>query len=137
MLSDNVGTVIPGYVSAINAGLTTMTILPYEAATVGAVAGFNTDDDASGNTASVFVYGSEFGKGKNGLGIDGKLNTFAAVEPSFQSVRNNMIILKDTYRNSVSDATAIVWVKVSGEGCQNGSSGFLNTTGEQRARVGD
>ena len=53
MLSDNNSTVIPGYVSAIASNLTTMTILPYEAATVGAVVGFDTDDDASGNTASV------------------------------------------------------------------------------------
>jgi len=137
MLSDNVGTVIPGYVSAINAGLTTMTILPYEAATVGAVAGFNTDTDSSANTASVFVYGSEFGKGKNGLGIDGKLNTFAAVEPSFQSFRNKMIILKDTYRISGSDASAIGWVEVSGEEGQNGYYWYLKANGDTMARFAD
>jgi len=137
MLSDNNSTVIPGYVSAINAGLTTMTILPYEAATVGAVAGFDTDDDASGNTASVFVYGSEFGKGTNGLGIDGKTNTFAAVEPTFQSFRNKMIILKDTYRISGSDASAIGWVEVSGEDGQNGYYWYLKANGDTMSRFAD
>ena len=137
VLSDNVGTVIPGYVSAIASDLTTMTILPYEAATVGAVAGFNTDTDSSGNSASVFVYGSEFGKGTNGLGIDSKTNTFAAVEPSFQSFRNKMMILKDTYRVSGSDASAIGWVEVSGEEGQNGYYWYLKANGDTMARFAD
>jgi len=137
MLSDNVGTVIPGYVSDIAANLTTMDILPYEAATVGAQATFQTTNDSSGNTASVFVYGSEFGKGKNGLGIDGKTNTFAAVEPSFQSFRNKMIILKDTYRISGSDASAIGWVEVSGEEGQNGYYWYLKANGDTMARFAD
>ena len=137
VLSDNAGTVIPGYVSAVAADLTTMTILPYEAATVGAVSGFLTDDDDSGNTASVFVYGSEFGKGQNGLGIDGKTNTFAAVEPSFKSFRNKMIILKDTYRISGSDAAQIGWVEVSGEEGQNGYYWYLKANGDTMARFGD
>ena len=136
LLSDNKGTVIPGYVSAIAADLTTMTILPYEAATVGAVSGFLTDSDGT-NSASVFVYGSEFGKGTNGLGIDGKTNTFAAVEPSFQSFRNKMIIIKDTYRVSGSDASAIGWVEVSGEEGQNGYYWYLKANGDTMARFAD
>ena len=136
LLSDNKGTVIPGYVSAIASDQTTMTILPYEAATVGAVSGFLTDDDGT-NSASVFVYGSEFGKGTNGLGIDGKTNTFAAVEPSFQSFRNKMIIIKDTYRVSGSDASAIGWVEVSGEEGQNGYYWYLKANGDTMARFAD
>jgi len=136
LLSDNKGTVIPGYVSAIAADWTTMTILPYEAATVGAVTGFLTDTDGT-NSASVFVYGSEFGKGTNGLGIDGKTNTFAAVEPSFQSFRNKMVIIKDTYRVSGSDASAIGWVEVSGEEGQNGYYWYLKANGDTMARFAD
>ena len=137
VLSDNKGVVIPGYVSAIAADQTTMTILPYEAATVGAVSGFQTDTDAAGNSASVFVYGSEFGKGTNGLGIDGKTNTFAAVEPSFQAFSNQMIIMKDTYRVSGSDAAAIGWVEVSGEEGQNGYYWYLKANGDTMARFAD
>jgi len=136
LLSDNKGTVIPGYVSAIAADWTTMTILPYEAATVGDVSGFLTDTDGT-NSASVFVYGSEFGKGTNGLGIDGKTNTFAAVEPSFQSFRNKMVIIKDTYRVSGSDASAIGWVEVSGEEGQNGYYWYLKANGDTMARFAD
>ena len=137
VLSDNKGTVIPGYVSAIASDLTTMTILPYEAATVGAVATFQTTDDAGTNTASLFVYGSEFGKGTNGLGIDGKTNTFASVEPAFQSFTNKMIILKDTYRVSGSDAAQIGWVEVSGEEGQNGYYWYLKSNGDTMARFSD
>jgi hypothetical protein len=136
VLSDNKGVVIPGYVSAIASDQTTMTILPYEAATVGAVSGFQTDDDGT-NSASVFVYGSEFGKGTNGLGIDGKTNTFAAVEPSFQSFANQMIIMKDTYRVSGSDAAAIGWVEVSGEDGQNGYYWYLKANGDTMSRFAD
>jgi hypothetical protein len=136
VLSDNKGVVIPGYVSAIASDQTTMTILPYEAATVGAVSGFQTDDDGT-NSASVFVYGSEFGKGTNGLGIDGKTNTFAAVEPSFQAFSNQMIIMKDTYRVSGSDAAAIGWVEVSGEEGQNGYYWYLKANGDTMARFAD
>jgi hypothetical protein len=136
VLSDNKGVVIPGYVSAIASDQTTMTILPYEAATVGAVTGFQTDDDGT-NSASVFVYGSEFGKGTNGLGIDGKTNTFAAVEPSFQSFSNQMIIMKDTYRVSGSDAAAIGWVEVSGEDGQNGYYWYLKANGDTMSRFAD
>ena len=136
VLSDNKGVVIPGYVSEVAANLTTMKILPYEAATVGAVSGFQTDDDGT-NSASVFVYGSEFGKGTNGLGIDGKTNTFAAVEPSFQSFTNKMIIMKDTYRVSGSDAAAIGWVEVSGEDGQNGYYWYLKANGDTMARFAD
>ena len=61
VLSDNRGSVVPCYVSAIAANLTTLTVLPYEAATVGAIPAFQTTNDAAGNTCTFFVYGYEFG----------------------------------------------------------------------------
>jgi len=137
VLSDNRGSVVPCYVSAIAANLTTLTVLPYEAATVGAIPAFQTTNDAAGNTCTFFVYGSEFGKGTNGLGLDGKTNTFAAVEPSFQSFTNKMLILKDTYRVSGSDAAQIGWVEVSGEEGQNGYYWYLKSNGDTMARFSD
>jgi len=137
VLSDDNGAVIPGYVSAIAADLTTATILPYEAATVGAVTGFDTYTDDTGNTASLFVYGSEFNKGTNGMGLGGGTNDFAAVEPSFKSFSNKMTIIKDTYRVTGSDASAIGWIEVSGEQGQNGYLWYLKAEGDTRARFTD
>ena len=137
LLSDNVDTVIPCYVSAIASDQTTMTLLPYEAATVGAVANFGTTDDSGTNTASCFVYGSEFNKGTNGMGLGGGTNDFQSVEPSFKSFRSKMLILKDTYRVSGSDASQIGWVEVSGEAGQNGYLWYLKANGDTMARFGD
>ena len=137
LLSDNVDTVIPCYVSAIASDQTTATLLPYEAATVGAVSGFGTSDDAGANTASLFVYGSEFNKGTNGMGLGGGTNDFQSVEPSFKSFRSKMLILKDTYRVSGSDASQIGWVEVSGEEGQNGYLWYLKAEGDTRARFAD
>jgi hypothetical protein len=137
LLSDNVDTVIPCYVSAIASDQTTATLLPYEAATVGAVSGFGTSDDSGSNTASMFVYGSEFNKGTNGMGLGGGTNDFQSVEPSFKSFRSKMLILKDTYRVSGSDASQIGWVEVSGEEGQNGYLWYLKANGDTMARFGD
>ena len=114
LLSDNVDTVVPCYVSAIAADQTTATLLPYEAATVGAVAGFGTTDDAGGNTASLFVYGSEFKKGTNGM--QGSLEADDII------FENSPIIIKDKYAVSGSDMAQIGWIEVTTE---NGASGYL------------
>ena len=137
LLSDNINTVIPCYVSAIASDLTTCTLLPYEAATVGAVSGFSTATDSGSNTASLFVYGSEFNKGTNGMGLGGGTNDFQSVEPSFKSFRAKMLIMKDTYRVSGSDASQIGWVEVSGEEGQNGYLWYMKANGDTMARFGD
>ena len=137
LLSDNINTVIPCYVSAIASDLTTCTLLPYEAATVGAVSGFGTATDSGSNTASLFVYGSEFNKGTNGMGLGGGTNDFQSVEPSFKSFRSKMLIMKDTYRVSGSDASSIGWVEVSGEEGQNGYLWYMKANGDTMARFGD
>lgn len=63
---------------------------------------------------SIFVYGSEFGKGTNGMA--GGLKS----EPSFKE--NSPIIIKETAEFNGSELTQIGWVEVSTE---NGGSGYL------------
>lgn len=65
-------------------------------------------------TVSVFVYGSEYKKGTNGM--DGSLEA----QPDIYE--NNPIILKDNYTVSGSDMAQIGWIEVTTE---NGASGYL------------
>lgn len=62
----------------------------------------------------VFVYGSEFGKGTNGMA--------ESVDAGFQQYSNKPIIIKDKYSINGSDTAQIGWVEVTTE---NGASGYL------------
>lgn len=63
---------------------------------------------------SVFVYGSEFKKGTNGM--------TGSLEAQPDIYENNPIIIKDNYTVSGSDMAQIGWVEVTTE---NGASGYL------------
>jgi hypothetical protein len=76
-----------------------------------------------------FVYGSEFSKGGAGRA--------KAIEPQFKSLSNQMMILKDLYEVSGSDASQIGWVEVSGEDGQNGYMWYLKAAGDTRTRFAD
>ena len=65
-------------------------------------------------TVTVFVYGSEFKKGSNGME--------GAIEAESEIFENTPIILKDKYSVSGSDMAQIGWVEVTTE---NGASGYL------------
>jgi len=132
VLSDNQTspTVIKCYISAVASDNTTCTAIPYTgAATVGAVSGFDTTDDTSSNTCDFFVYGSEFKKGTSGMSN--------AVQPSFGSLTNKPIIIKDKYEVSGSDASQIGWVEVTGEAGQTGYLWYLKAEGDTRQRFED
>ncbi len=132
VLSDNqtTPTIIKCYVSAVAADNTTLTVVPYSGgATVGAVTGFDTVDDAEANTCSFFVYGSEFKKGQAGM--------TGSVTPEFESFTNKPIILKDKFEVSGSDASQIGWVEVSGEGGQSGYLWYMKAEGDTRVRFED
>jgi hypothetical protein len=73
--------------------------------------GTNSNDDT---LVSVFVYGSEFKKGSNGM--------VGALEAPADDKSNNPIIIKDKYSVSGSDMAQIGWVEVTTE---NGASGYL------------
>ena len=77
----------------------------------------------------LFVFGSEYEKGKNGRG--------AVNAPAFRSYANQPIILKDKYEVSGSDASAVGWVEVSGEEGQNGYLWYLKAAGDTKARFTD
>ena len=88
----------------------TFTVKAYGGATIDA-AGLST---GTGVTVKVFVYGSEFGKGTDGMS--------GSIDAGFQQFSNSPIIIKDKYSISGSDAAQIGWVEVTTE---NGASGYL------------
>jgi hypothetical protein len=75
------------------------------------------------------VYGSEFKKGTSGM--------TGAVTPSFASLSNKPIIIKDKYEVSGSDASQIGWVEVTGENGQSGYLWYLKAEGDTRTRFED
>ena len=119
------GKIDNAYVSAVNAGATTLTLKRYGAAAF----------DTSGNTftnnetVTLFVIGSEFAKATAGMS--------GAVTPSFKSFTNKPIILKDKYEVSGSDASQIGWVEITGENGQSGYLWYLKAEGDTRTRFED
>jgi len=69
---------------------------------------------AAGVACDIFVYGSEFNKGTNGM-----LGSLEADDFIFD---NKPIIIKDKYNVSGSDMAQIGWIEVTSE---NGASGYL------------
>jgi len=82
-----------------------------------------------GTGVKVFVYGSEYKKGTD--------TTAVSIEPSFTSLSNKPIIIKDKYEVSGSDASQIGWVEVTTEGGDSGYLWYLKGEGETRLRFED
>lgn len=80
------------------------------------VAYYEAGGQTFGTTATVtaFVYGSEFGKGTEGM--------VESLESSDEIFENSPIIIKDKYAVSGSDMAQIGWVEVTTE---NGATGYL------------
>lgn len=78
---------------------------------------------------SLYVYGSEFAKGTNGM--DGSLEAVPTIR------ENNPIIIKDKYAVNGSDMTQIGWVEVSSEGGGSGYLWYLKSEHETRLRYDD
>lgn len=114
-----------GIVTAI--ATDTITVAIYDAAGLPAVAGLSAGDN-SGTDLDVFVYGSEFKKGSNGME--------GALEAPFDEKSNTPIIIKDKYSVSGSDMAQIGWVEVEGD---NGSGylWYLKSEHETRLRFED
>lgn len=81
------------------------------------------------DSASLFVYGSEFGKATSGM--------TGAITPQHKSLTNKPIILKDKYEISGSDASQIGWVEVTGESGQTGYLWYIKAEGDTRSRFED
>ena len=113
------------------------------------VVSYNADDSviANGtNNCRVFVYGSEFEKGRSYLTAAGYTDAGAygtatdsrgANEPKFKTYSNKPIILKDYYEVSGSDTSKIGWVEVTTEGGQGGYLWYLKAESETRLRFTD
>jgi hypothetical protein len=82
-----------------------------------------------GANNSLFVYGSEFPKGTNGMA--------GAIEPQLSTFTNSPIILKDNYELSGSDVAQIGWVEVATEDGQSGYLWYLKAESETRLRFSD
>jgi len=103
----------------------TFTVVPYTQAAMDTASGTTFTDGA----VTGFVFGSEFKKGKDGH--------VKGLEPSFKSLENKPVIIKDLYEVSGSDASAIGWIEVSGEEGQNGYMWYLKANGDTMARFTD
>ena len=105
----------------------TFTVVPYTQAAVNST-GTGTVTFTNGAVTG-FVFGSEFKKGQPAHE--------KALEPSFASLENKPVIIKDLYEVSGSDASAIGWIEVSGEEGQNGYMWYLKANGDTMARFTD
>ena len=90
-------------------------------------------------TATLLVIGSHFGKGQSysdftGTAADSKRTS---LQPTFKSYANQMLIMKDYYAVSGSDASQVGWVEVSVEDGTSGYLWYLKAEGETRMRFTD
>ena len=108
-------------VTAVNTGAGTIDVAFYEAA------GMSNGNAA--NTYSIFIYGSEFGKGTDGMQ--------GSLEADDEIFENSPIILKDRYSVSGSDMAQIGWVEVSTENGATGYLWYLKSEHETRLRFED
>jgi hypothetical protein len=111
------------YISAATAGEGKVTIKGYSQSAT------EIHNDVTGTGVKVFVYGSEYKKGTD--------TTAVSIEPSFTSISNKPIIIKDKYEVSGSDASQIGWVEVTTEGGDSGYLWYLKGEGETRLRFED
>jgi|5B_taG_2_1085324.scaffolds.fasta_scaffold02840_5 hypothetical protein len=125
--------VVKGYVFSI--ADETIGGVIFQKATIKTFDGANnhfTDTDTESATVadvSLFVFGSEYGKGTSGR--------TKALTPEFKSFTNSPVIMKDMYEISGSDTSQIGWVEVSGEDGQNGYMWYLKAAGDTRMRFTD
>ena len=84
---------------------------------------------AASDTVTVFVYGSEFDKGQNGMS--------GSVEAQPNIFDNSPIILKDRYSVNGSDLAQIGWVEVTTENGATGYLWYLKSEHETRLRFED
>jgi len=118
------------------AAATTATLIPYEDTFIDQTPAFGT---GTTEACTVLVYGSEWGKGRQGQGASASTTAgFGNPEPQHTSFSNKPIILKDYYEISGSDASQIGWVEVTGEdGGADGYLWYLKAEGETRMRFTD
>ncbi len=121
MISDNAGTGSnKAVVTGVNYTTGVVTVAYYE----GTGQAF-----AINSTVTMFIYGSEFAKG-----TDGMVESLESQDSFFD---NKPIILKDTYAISGSDMAQIGWVEVTTENGATGYLWYLKSEHETRLRFDD
>ncbi|MGI9556237.1 MAG: hypothetical protein ACR2M9_05190, partial [Cyanophyceae cyanobacterium] len=122
VLSDNAGGGLnKAIVTSVDTANGTFNVAYYEAG--GQIGG------AGGFTYTVFIYGSEFKKGTNGM-----VGSLEADDVFFD---NSPIIIKDKYAVSGSDMAQIGWVEVTTENGASGYLWYLKSEHETRLRFDD
>ena len=113
-------------VSVVNTSATvqTATIKVYDTSDALVPAALRGDDDLS-----LFVYGSEYGKGS--------VNAGNSLDASFTHFSNQPIILRDKYSVNGSDTAQIGWVEVTTEAGTSGYMWYLKSEHESRLRFED
>ena len=99
-------------------------VAPYAIASLVATGGFTAAD-----AVTIFVYGSEFRKGTDGM--------VGSLEADFESKENNPIIIKDKYEVSGSEMAHVGWVEVTTENGASGYLWYLKSESETRLRFED
>ena len=108
---------------------TTRTAVPYKATALNGAAAGGFDNTAATTGLSLFVYGSEYGKGSINVG-----NTVNAKSEYFN---NSPIIIRDKYSVNGSDTAQIGWVEVTTEVGTSGYLWYLKSEHEARLRFED
>ena len=108
-------------VTAVDTAALTFTVAFYDAAGI--------TNAAAIDKWSVFIYGSEFKKGTNGM--------VGSNEADSEIFENSPIILKDKYAVSGSDMAQIGWIEVTTENGANGYLWYLKSEHETRLRFDD
>jgi hypothetical protein len=102
----------------------TAAIKVYDTSDAKVPADLRSDDDLS-----IFVYGSEYGKGS--------VNAGNSLDASFNHFSNQPIILRDKYSVNGSDTAQIGWVEVTTEAGTSGYMWYLKSEHESRLRFED
>ena len=100
-------TEVKGFIQSVTAD--TFTVLPY------LTVGWGTMNITNLTNLRVFVFGSEFRKGTNGM--------VGSLEAQTEIFQNSGIILKELYEVNGSDMAQIGWIEVTDE--SNGQTGYL------------
>jgi len=113
-----------------NAGKTNKAVVTSVTGLVVVVAFYEaTVNIASADVCSMFIYGSEFKKGTNGM--------VGSLEAEDSIFSNKPIIIKDKYAVNGSDMTQIGWVEVTTENGATGYLWYLKSEHETRLRFED
>ena len=142
VVSDGLNSV-KAYVNAVGAlgggpptNTCTITVDTYGVANLTTGTGLSNTD-----AVKVFVYGSEFSKGTNGMETfnvaASNAQEVSAIDPAFKQFSNSPIILKDFYEVSGSDTAQIGWVEVATEDGTSGYLWYLKSESETRLRFDD